>query len=124
MTDRYKPRYNGKSTDIPLGTGNGIGLHFLGDYRHDYISDGSTNVSYYFFVFFFLPIIPLGCYRIQEGSTYSPSHHRSTTRYKIYGTEKWKFTEVVTIYLKTWGALIAVLLIFSLIGYLIEEFSY
>ena len=103
------PRYDGKNKNVSLGTGNGCGFAMSGtlffNFReHDlskapFYSYGETKVAYRFFTFLFIPIIPLGCYRI--GSYSSMVRHnrkRYSEAYTIYGTEKWLFWEVVSIY--------------------------
>ena len=45
-----------------------------------------SSVEYLFATLFFLPIIPLGCYRVNEDTE------------KVLGEEKWKAGEVLFIY--------------------------
>lgn len=84
--------------DLALGTGNGIGLTLLGEFRPSFNGIESTHVAYYFFVFLNIPIIPLGCYRVSEVSSTWKNHKRNVTRYNIYGKEKWKIHEVLLLY--------------------------
>lgn len=78
--------------DPPLGTLNGIGF-ILCDGWGRYESDTNSNV-YYLFFFFFVPIVPVGCYRARE-----IGRSGNRTQYQIFGHEKWRFGEVVAIYL-------------------------
>lgn len=95
-----KATYNGKNTDISLGQLNGIGLAFMGDFRSDNGAHGLTFATYHFFTIFYLPIIPFGCYRVKIGAYDYINHKRSKQHYTIYGTEKWKITEVLRIYMR------------------------
>ena len=102
--DKLKPRYNSQSTDVPMGTGNGIGLVLYGnDFRHHSAITQDNNfisseVKYLFFTIFYVPIIPLGCYRVGWGGFKRYSHKKSVTSYYVYGTERWVFWEVISIF--------------------------
>ena len=80
--------------DPPLGSINGIGFRLFGSGRVDY-STGSE--AWYLFFCFLVPLFPVGCYRATEVS----SSGRSTS-YRIFGHEKWRFWEVVSIYISTY----------------------
>lgn len=78
--------------DPMLGTVNGIGLSLCGGSgRFDY---SISSYAYYHFFCFFIPLIPLGCYRAQE-----VSNNGKGSSYRIFGHEKWRFWEVIQIYL-------------------------
>lgn len=82
-----------------LGTANGIGLTLGGGWgRYDAITDSSV---YYLFLTIFVPLIPIACYRASEVEP--GSKHR---QYRIYGHEKWRFGEIVVIYISSlaWAA--------------------
>lgn len=90
------PRFNGKKSDITLGTGNGIGLTLMGEFRSDFMS-GSV-VKYQFFCIFYVPIIPVGCYRVKQKGFFQKNWKKSTTTWIVYGTEKWRLIEILIIY--------------------------
>lgn len=139
------PRYNGCDIFPILGTGNGIGLTLIGDYRPDgiiltknnkwirweTISDQKlraetigfiqyTVAKYHFFVIFELPIIPIGCYRVMDVDYKYENHHHSQYRYKIFGTEKWVLSEIIRIYIRGWGRVSIAIGIICCIGIVIE----
>lgn len=107
-----KAIYNGKNTDVTLRQVNGTGLGFIGEFRYDL----GTYATYHFLTFFFFPIIPFGCYRVKTGKYNRISRKRSTQEFTIYGTERWKLSEVLKIYIRS----IAVLAIFIGVILLIE----
>ena len=88
---RKYPYTKFEKCDPPLGIVNGIGFNLIcgGRYEAQTASD-----AYYLFFSFFIPLIPLGCYRSQEVS----SSGRGSS-YRIYGHEKWRFWEVISIYI-------------------------
>lgn len=78
--------------DPPLGTINGIGFSLCGGSgRFDY---DTNSTAHYLFFCFFIPLIPLGCYRAQE-----VANSGKGSSYRIFGHEKWIFWEVIQIYL-------------------------
>lgn len=93
---KYPPIYNGKNTSPVLGTINGIGIALCGKYRID--PNNYSTVQYQFIVFAMIPLIPLGCYRVSEKGSRSPNFKSKTTYYNIYGTEKWRLSEIWDIY--------------------------
>lgn len=97
--DNKTPFVGSDNKNNKMGTYNNFGTLFIGDFRQV----ASTHVSY-FFVSFFLPIFPIGCYRVTKGATTGTSR-RQTTQYKIHGSEKWKFLEVLGIYLIYYGGM-------------------
>lgn len=103
-SDKMQPRYNGENTNIPMGTVNGIGLVLYGtDFRshsaltsnHNFIS---SEVKYLFFTILYVPIIPLGCYRVDLTGYKRKNYKRTETSYYVYGTERWAFWEVISIF--------------------------
>ena len=98
-------------TPPPLGTWNAIGITCLGKYR----VFGNTQVSYVFLSLFF-PIIPIGCYRVTESLSTTPHRDgpawKSSTRYKIFGSEKWNLLEVLHVYLSSYSIKILLLCAF------------
>lgn len=108
--ENLPPIYNGKNANISMGTINGFGKTLCGnlfDFRSHMSSPSdyrfhslvSSNVKYLFFTIFFIPVIPLGCYRVDTGVYHQQvSRKRQVTSYRIYGTEKWVFWEVISIY--------------------------
>lgn len=100
---KIKPRYNGENTDIPMGTINGIGLTLYGmDFRsHSDFAPGnrfiSSEVKYLFFTILYIPLLPLGCYRVNL-SGFQRKYKGSVTSYNVYGTERWVLWELLYIY--------------------------
>lgn len=91
-----------------LGTGNGIGFVLLNSTgRYDY---NSNSTAWYLFFSIIIPIIPIGCYRASE-----VGRKGNSTQYKIYGHEKWKFWEVVSIYLGTYTWIAGIIFIIAII---------
>lgn len=91
---RKYPYTKFKNCNPPLGTGNGIGFVLYQGGRKEF----STNSeAWYLFFCFIIPLFPVGCYRATQIS----SGRRSS--YKIYGHEKWKFWEVISIYLAAYS---------------------
>ena len=93
---------NTKHTSVHLNMVNGIGTTLKGHYRE---AEG-TYVAYEFFCLFFLPLIPMGCYRVKDAEGDS---------YLVYGSTEWHLGEVLWEYLKWWGG--GIILIF-VIGWL------
>ena len=93
----------------PLGTGNGIGFRLYCGGRTEF---STTSQAWYLYFCFLIPLFPIGCYRATQVS----SSGRSQS-YRIYGHEKWRFWEVVYIYLSSYawvaGVISALCLIFS-----------
>jgi hypothetical protein len=85
-----------------LETNYGIGISLSGDFFDLRCFYGST-VTYQCITFFYLPILPIGCYRVNRGKTTSVGPRRSTTSYKVYGSEKWIFLELLFLYLHHWS---------------------
>lgn len=113
-----KAIYNGKNTDVTLMQVNGTGLGFIGEYRFD----NGTHATYHFLTFFNFPIIPFGCYRVKTGQFTRISRKRSTQGYTIYGTERWKFSEVLRIYVLSTVALAIFVGVISLISLICSLF--
>lgn len=61
----------------------------------------TSHVEYLFFTIFYFPIIPLGCYRINNGNRI------------IMAKEKWKISEVIWLYIQTLITIIACLWVFG-----------
>ncbi len=82
---------------------NGIGTTLYGK-REVNIIDGSY-IATKWFIIFFLPIIPLGTYRVWEINATPPKFYREgNTKYKMEGVElNWK--QIVNTYLSIWGSL-------------------
>ena len=80
--------------NICINSANGIGLQLLGSFR----PVGFTKVYYEFFTLI-VPIVPLGCFRVEE----YPNGNWRKKSYKIYGSEKWNFLEIMYIYLSTYS---------------------
>jgi hypothetical protein len=74
-----------------LSDTNGVGTFFIGKFREL----NGTYVTYYFFNIF-LPVIPLGCYRVTK----------TDKGYGVTGSEKWNFFEVMYLYISGWCILI------------------
>lgn len=106
--------YQKKEYNLILGTFNGFGLTFLGCFG----DDGISYRTYYFFTALFLPVIPLGCYRISEGAYFAKNHKYSTQSYKVYCNDRWRIFEIIDLYLK--GVLVVG--IFVAVGSLIAHF--
>lgn len=94
---------NTNNNDINLNTLNGWGTRLKGHYREA----ESTYVAYEFFCAFWLPIIPIGCYRVKDDGEDS---------YLVYGSTEWHASEVLMEYIKWWGLGIAVIVIFNMLS--------
>ena len=80
----------------PLGTINGIGFTLLGGWgRYD---PDTNSTAYYLFFSFFVPLITLGCYRAIE-----VAENGNSTQYQIFGHDKWRFWEVLAVYLSSYS---------------------
>lgn len=95
--------------DPPLGTVSvsGIGFTFFETGRYDYATMSSAQ---YLFFCFLIPLIPVGCYRAQTMGSSGRS-----TEYRIFGHEKWRFWEVVSVYLGTYSWIGGIFSVFALI---------
>jgi hypothetical protein len=78
-----------------LSTINYIGTSLFGSFR----VAGWSGVSYVFLTLF-LPIIPIGCYRVRKGMTTSVSRKKQETAYTIFGSEESSGLEILYIYLR------------------------
>ena len=87
---------NTKHKSVHLFTLNGIGTTLKGHYR----KAEETYVAYEFFCLFFLPVIPIGCYRVKDGEDDS---------YLVFGSTEWHMGEVLLVYLKWWILIIVFL---------------
>ena len=84
---------------------NGCGLKLYTAARQD-ISTPAPSMSAYLFVsLFYIPILPLKCYRVVDGD-----ENKSI----VYGPEQWRFWEVVYIYV-TYYRWVAVLIAVALV---------
>jgi len=95
----YEPAIPNGDSPGSLGTMNGIGTSLYGYFR----PDGLSYVTYEFLCFF-IPLIPVGCYRVEQGMT-TQGYKKTSTSYRFYGSEKWRFTEVINIYLTAFGVI-------------------
>lgn len=68
---------------------NGIGFSFYGKYRETFICDYKTYVTYHVFCLFFIPILPLGCYRVIK----------ENGGYRIIGGERMAWRELLCMFL-------------------------
>ena len=68
---------------------NGIGFSFYGKYRELLIGDYRTYVTYYVFCLFFIPILPLGCFRVIK----------ENGGYRILGGERMAWREILCMFL-------------------------
>lgn len=94
---RKNIRPNNGENPGEMGTMNGIGVSLVGNFsKGKSISMG--HISYLFFTVFYLPIIPLGCYVTSEGFNSRGSYKRRSTSYTFYGSQPWRFIEVLQIY--------------------------
>lgn len=73
-----------------LFTLNGCGTCFRGFFRNQ----GTVYVTYQFLCLMFIPIIPIGCYLVSD---------EGDDKYKVYGGTKWRFFEIIAIYLQWFG---------------------
>ncbi|MDO4735776.1 MAG: hypothetical protein Q4B21_02010 [Bacteroidia bacterium] len=92
----------------PLGTMNGIGFTLYCGGRFDY---NTNSQAWYLFFCFLIPLFPIGCYRATEVD--SSGRGRS---YKIYGHDKWRFWEVISIYISSFAWIGGVISIIALIA--------
>ena len=110
-TIKIPPRYNGKVPSGDIGTFNGIGLNFLGDYRYDWKT--RSFVTYEFFTLL-IPIFPTNCYRVRLLQDYSENHKTIVRKYHIYGTEKWHWFEVTSVYIAGFSGIALLVVIINL----------
>lgn len=105
------PRFDGKVPSGDIGTFNGIGLNFLGDYRYDWKT--RSFVTYEFFTLL-IPIFPTNCYRVRLLQDYSENHKTIVRKYHIYGTEKWHWFEVTSVYIAGFSGIALLVVIINL----------
>lgn len=88
LAKKYDPKLEilNPSSSMTLSRINGVGLGKYGHFR----KNGNTFATYQFFSFFFFPILPLGCYRIEEFED---------DRYKVYGSIQVSWLEILYIYM-------------------------
>ena len=68
---------------------NGIGFSFYGMYREALVGDYKTYVTYHVFCLFFIPILPLGCFRVIK----------ENGGYRILGGERKAWREILCMFL-------------------------
>lgn len=68
---------------------NGIGFSFYGKYREALVGDYKTYVTYHVFCLFFIPILPLGCFRVIK----------ENGGYRILGGERMAWREILCMFL-------------------------
>ena len=91
---RQWPYTKFEKCDPTLGTINGIGCTLCGGWgRYD---PNTNSTVYYHFFSFIIPLIPLGCYRATK-----IGESGNSTEYQIYGHDKWRFWEVIAVYLSS-----------------------
>lgn len=95
----------------PLGTMNGIGFRLYCGGRYDY---DTNSQAWYLFFCFIIPLFPIGCYRATEVSSSGKG-----SSYRIYGHDKWRFWEVILIYLSSYAWIGGVI---CLIGFIASFF--
>ena len=78
-----------------LITLNGIGNKFLGKFRYD--KEKEIYATYRMATFFYLPILPLGCYVVKNVSDFLDR------KYEVYGSIKSSGWEILQIYLRWYG---------------------
>ncbi len=109
---------NGLSPKIKLNSANGIGVMLLGGF--EYNSPDSLQkilICYPFIPFLFLPLIPLGCYICYPGEEKYINYKHSTQNLYFYGSQPWRFIEILHIYLSGFsGTIFRIGLIFCIIG--------
>ena len=96
----------------PLGTMNGIGFTLYEGGRFDIHTMSS---SHYLFFCLLIPLFPVDCYRAQMIGSSGKS-----TRYKIFGHEKWRFWEVFSIYLRAYSWLGGIISVIALICAIVD----
>lgn len=115
MGKKHTPLYNLEQPDVTFETWNGIGVSLWGHYRYDDVYE--TVVKYAFFCII-IPIMPVGCYRLKETghNSYGGGYiQERSTKYSIYGTEKWLISEVILTYLYIILDIIATILVIYLL---------
>lgn len=85
------------NNDINLFTLNGIGNRLMGKFR----VYNDTYATYSMLTIFFLPILPVGCYRVEDVIDDNVALFES--KYKIYGKTNSIFWEILHIYLSWYG---------------------
>lgn len=97
---KYTPIYNGINPATGFETWNGIGVTLLGaGFRKDSLND--SEVMYAFFCVI-IPLFPIDCYRVKEigSDSFGGGYiQENTTKYKIYGKEKWQIHEIILLYI-------------------------
>ena len=90
-----------------------LGKNFVGS-RADFREDSDTHVEYLFFTLFFLPVWPLGCYRVKNTLN---KQYSGTPGEQYLHREKPKTGEIVRIYIDRWfvSPLLAIIAILSLL---------
>lgn len=78
-----------------MSTIDGIGRQLIGCYRYSF----DSYVSYLFFTFLFIPIFPIGCYRVTKLGTTYPSYKRTITKFQFLGKAISKKNEIADCYL-------------------------
>lgn len=82
--------------EIPtISSINGIGRQLIGCYRYSF----DSYVSYLFFTVLFIPIFPIGCYRVNKLGTTYPSYKKTVTKYQFLGKTTSKKNEIADCYL-------------------------
>lgn len=99
---------NGEKPDS-LSTLNGIGYSLIGGFRT--VED--THVSYVFLCLF-IPLFPVGCYRVKEGNFKSfrdGVYRKTTTDVQCMGSEKWRILEIIQVYLSSYSIMAIIICI-------------
>ncbi|MBR3455098.1 MAG: hypothetical protein IKH26_07235 [Bacteroidaceae bacterium] len=119
---KTKPRFDGKQPTEELISYNGIGTFLLGNFRYD--SRSGTYVAYIFFCLY-VPFFPVGCWRIGNVTSMPRIDFgykkKYTTTFKVYGSEKPYFLEILFIMLYGWSGVLAIFLFFCFIFVLIFD---
>ena len=92
------------SESVQFNNLGGIGRGFYDiSNAYRYKDDGSAyNVKYAFFMFFGIPILPLGCFALKERYI-SFKYKTTTTHYEMFGEQDISLIELLYIYANSWG---------------------
>lgn len=93
-----------ENTGVALTTLNGIGDRFLGKFRFD--KETGIYATYHMATFFFVPILPMGCFVVKNVSDFLDG------KYEIYGSIKSSGWELLQLYLRWYGWIVFAIISF------------
>ena len=114
-TIKIPPRYDGNVPSGDISTVNGLGFSFFGDYRYDMKTQSYVT---YEFLTLIIPLFPINCYRVKLLQDYNENHKTTIRRYHIYGTEKWHWFEVMSVYVGSFSGIAFFVIIINLLQFI------